>query len=275
MIDDRTRKSTRYLEFSDIHTEWASDYLNRDMDRFYNIAFEDILKRIRPKPADRILDAGCGYCYHTTRLARGGTQITAVDFSDAALAGARQTITMAGIGDQVSLQKADLTHLQFQDNFFDFVVSWGVIMHIPEMDRALSELARVLKPGGTLVLCENNMHSLDVVFREGAINAVKRLLGRKLPETVRTPRGLEVWKESDSGGLMVRKTDMTYLTTFLAEQGLSEVERVAGQFTEAYTNIPLRLLKRLVYEFNIFYFRHVRIPQLAMGNIIYFRKSTC
>ncbi len=274
MNNEQARKSARYLELADIHTQWESDYLNPDMDRFYNVAFEDILKRLQPKSSDRLLDAGCGYCYHTTRLARGGAQITAVDFSDAALAVAQQTITKAGISDQVSLQKADLTHLQFQDNFFDFVVSWGVIMHIPEMDRALSELARVLRPGGTLVLCENNMHSLDVMFREGAINAVKKLLGRKLPETLRTPRGLEVWKEGESGGLMVRKTDMTYLTKFLAEQKLNEVERVAGQFTEAYTNMPLRLLKRLVYGFNIFYFRHVRVPQLAIGNIIYFRKSS-
>jgi ubiquinone/menaquinone biosynthesis C-methylase UbiE len=55
-------------------------------------------------------------------------------------------------------------------------------MHIPEMESALSELSRVLKLGGILVLYENNMHSLDVVFREPAIRIVKRLLGRRLPE---------------------------------------------------------------------------------------------
>jgi ubiquinone/menaquinone biosynthesis C-methylase UbiE len=272
MDHEQARKSAQYLQRTEIHTQWESDYLNRDMNRFYDVVFEDMLKQLQPKHTDSLLDAGCGYCYHTVRLSRGGEQITAVDFSEAALAIAQRTIASAGIVDQVSLEKADLTQLRFPNNSFDFVVSWGVIMHVPEMEKALSELARVLKPGGTLVLYENNMHSLDVMIREKAIDLAKKLLGRELPDIKRTPRGLEVWKQGETGGLMVRKTDMNYLTNFLAEQGLGVIKRVAGQFTEAYTNMPTRPLKRLVYALNSLYFQYVRIPQPAIGNIIYFRK---
>lgn len=274
MVHERSDQSEEFLQRTEIHSQWESDYLNPDMDRFYDLAFGDILKRLNPSSSDKLLDAGCGYCYHTTRLARSGAQITAVDFSDAALAAARRTTVAVGIDKQVTLKRADLTSLPFEDGSFDFVVSWGVIMHIPEMEKALSELARVLKPGGTLVLCENNMHSLDVAVRERAINAVKKLLGRNPPEVRRTRRGTEVWMPSESGGLMVRKTDMGFLAKLLAEKGLHQVARTAGQFTEAYTNMPARMLKRLVYAWNIFYFKHVRLPQLAIGNIIFFRKAT-
>jgi ubiquinone/menaquinone biosynthesis C-methylase UbiE len=273
LTSDRSVETEKFLARTGIHTQWQSDYLNADMDRFYDLAFDDILRRIQPRPTDKILDAGCGYCYHTVRLARSGSSITSVDFSDAALASARQTIADAGIGDQVTLRQADLTKLPFADESFDFVVSWGVIMHIPDMEAALSELARVLKKDGILVLCENNMRSLDVEVRERAIRAVKKLIGRKLPEIKTTPRGTESWMETESGGLLVRKTNMDFLTRFLEVRGLNEIARTSGQFTEAYTNMPIRFLKRAIYKLNEFYFRFLKWPSPAMGNLIYFRKS--
>ena len=68
------------------------------------------------------------------------------------LTAARRRIVDADLDKQVVLQKADLTALPFPDCSFDFVISWGVVMHIPEMEKALLELVRVLKPEGTLVL---------------------------------------------------------------------------------------------------------------------------
>jgi len=272
LVREQSEDSEQFLQRPEIHTQWESDYLNRDMERFYDLAFGEIIQRLQPKPTDTLLDAGCGFGYHTVRLARSKAHITAVDFSDIALAAARKKIAEAGIDKQVTLQVADLTQLPFENASFDFVISWGVIMHIPEMEKALSELARVLKPGGTLVLCENNMRSLDVAVRERAIRAIKKLLGKNVPEVRRTARGMEFWTQTASGGLMVRKTDMGFLTKYLAERGLRQVARSAGQFTEAYTNMPFRALKRLVYALNIFYFKLGRLPQLAVGNIIYFRK---
>lgn len=267
-------QSKRMLQSQEIHSQWRSDYLNPDMDRFYDLAFADILKKLQAGAADRILDAGCGFGYHTVRLSRSNALITAVDFSDVALETARKTIGLAGIERQVHLQQADLTQLPFDDDAFNFVVSWGVIMHIPNMEAALGELARVLKPGGVLVLCENNMHSLDVVIRERAIRITKRVLGRPLPEFRQTLRGTETWMQSEDGGLMVRKTNMAYLIQYLTQRGLRNIGRVAGQFTEAYTNMPTQTLKRFVYALNTFYFRRIRFAGPAIGNILYFRKSS-
>jgi ubiquinone/menaquinone biosynthesis C-methylase UbiE len=273
LVGDKSIQSEKLLGQVGIHTQWQSDYLNPELDQFYDLAFADILKVVGAKPSQRILDAGCGYAYHTVRLARSGASITAVDFSSAALEAANRTLERAGLVDRVELKQADLTSLPFADSSFDFVVSWGVLMHIPKLEAALRELARVLKPGGILVLCENNAASLDVVVREPIIHFLKGLVGRQRSLIERTQRGIEAWTEAEEGGLMVRKTDMQFLERFLTKAGLHQIVRTAGQFTEAYTNFRPKWAKRVIYMINMAYYRHLKWPSLAMGNIVFFVKA--
>jgi 2-polyprenyl-3-methyl-5-hydroxy-6-metoxy-1,4-benzoquinol methylase len=268
-MSDVAKKSRDFLHGKAIHEQWQTDYLNPSMDRFYDLAFTDILKRINASPTSHILDAGCGYCYHTKRLARSGAKITAVDFSEAALSSARDNLGQSEQA-QIALQQADLTDLPFADSSFDSVVCWGVLMHIPEMEKALAHLTRVLKKGGILALNENNVGSLDVQLRERTIDGLKGVLGRKLPRKEFTARGTESWHD---GGLLVRKTDVTFLTTHMRSLGAPLIARTPSQFTEAYTTVPGKQLKEIIYRFNEFYFRNKMSAKLAMGNILYFKKS--
>ena len=59
--------------------------------------------------------------------------------------------------------------------------SWGVLMHVPNLEMALVELVRVLKPGGKLILGENNAASFDVTVPEPSMRFLKRLIGRSVP----------------------------------------------------------------------------------------------
>ena len=103
-VNNKSSQSKKFLSQTSIHVQWESEYLNADLDRFYDLAFADIVGVLEARASDKILDAGCGYCCHTVRLARSGASITAVDFSEAALAVGRQTITQAGIVSQVKLR---------------------------------------------------------------------------------------------------------------------------------------------------------------------------
>ena len=226
------------------------------------------------QPGASILDAGCGYGFHAMRMARRGLKVTGVDFSDAALAAARQNIEAAGLTSQIHVEKGDLLALPFRDAEFDFASSWGVLMHIPEVERVLGELARVLKPGGRLALMENDMASWHVRLWEPAVRTVKRALGRQVQERRRTERGIEEWFAEKDGGLLVRKIDVAWLTRACAERGLTLVGRFPSQFTELYTQMPTRALKRLVYRFNQAWFDRGGRAQGAMGNVFVFQKET-
>ncbi len=265
-------KSRVDLSEPEIHEQWESVYLNPDLDRLYDRIFERIVRILSPKPDQTLLDAGCGYCFHAVRLARSGVQVTALDLSDAALQRAAATIRRAGMEDRIRLERGDLLELPFSDGSFDYVHCWGVLMHVPRLEVALGELIRVLKPGGKLVVMENNAHSLHVQG-ERLARLAKRILRRPLNERTATPRGSEEWVGDGSSRLMLRIQDIDFLVRFCEEHGLRLVDRFAGQFTELYTQLPGRALKRVVHRFNEFWFASVGRPKLAVGNILVFERE--
>lgn len=111
---------------------------------------------IRPKAFDvrgrkRILDAGCGngrYSKFILRWADPDAVITAFDLSAKMLERAKKHLK----SDRIGHIQADLTRLPFNDSAFDTVVCGWVIEHLPDPRPGLRELARVLEPGGKLLL---------------------------------------------------------------------------------------------------------------------------
>lgn len=96
----------------------------------------------------RILDIGCGFGWcELNFLSRGVKEIIATELTSSDLATIRKNI----IHPRLKFAEADATHLPFPDKFFDTVVSWEVLEHIPQSSEKLmfSEVARVLKPGGS------------------------------------------------------------------------------------------------------------------------------
>lgn len=111
---------------------------------------------IRPRAFDvrgckRILDAGCGngrYTKFIIRHADPDALITGFDLSRHMLRRARRRLK----SDRVGHVAADLTRLPYPDAFFDAVICGWVLEHLPDPRPGLSQLARVLQPGGKLLL---------------------------------------------------------------------------------------------------------------------------
>ena len=116
------------------------------------IAFAAVAEK---KPA-RVLDVGCGLGDLTERFARElGADVKAIDTSQRMVELARAR----GIDAQV----ADAERLPFDDGEFDCVFAGWVLYHVPNLDQAIAECARVLRPGGRLVATtyfESNMSEL-------------------------------------------------------------------------------------------------------------------
>lgn len=99
------------------------------------------------RTGDRVLDIGCGQGEFTALLAAAGTAVLGIDVADAALDRARSRHP----GVDFRRVEAD-GRLSLDDNSFDLVWASEVIEHIPDTGRWLSEVRRVLVPGGRLLV---------------------------------------------------------------------------------------------------------------------------
>lgn len=107
-------------------------------------------------PGSHGLDAGCGIGLHLEPLLKSaspGGRVTGADLSPEMLQQARALIADKGLADSIYLRQADLNNLPFEPESFDWIWSLDCAGYMPG-DRAalMTELARVLKPGGRLAL---------------------------------------------------------------------------------------------------------------------------
>jgi 2-polyprenyl-3-methyl-5-hydroxy-6-metoxy-1,4-benzoquinol methylase len=118
----------------------SSDYFD---DASFFMQRDNSLRWLGKCTGKEILDAGCGVGAFSEPLAQDN-RVYGVDFSEKSLqfAAARGLITMTG----------DLTALDFEDGKFDVVLCIGVLQLIEQHNAVLQELARVTKPGGTMLV---------------------------------------------------------------------------------------------------------------------------
>lgn len=97
-----------------------------------------------------VLEIGIGQGTDMMQFAQAGAVCHGVDITDNHLKLTARNATLRGI--EVDLHEVDATRLPFADNSMDCVYSFGVLHHIPEIDRVVREIHRVLKPGGRVMI---------------------------------------------------------------------------------------------------------------------------
>ncbi len=97
-----------------------------------------------------VLEVGCGLGTDAINFVRRGARYTGVDLTEASIELARRRFEFEGL--TADLRVADAEALPFADDRFDLVYSHGVLHHTPDTQRAINEVYRVVKPGGTAMV---------------------------------------------------------------------------------------------------------------------------
>ena len=100
-------------------------------------------------PGDEVLECACGTGAISVAIAPTCARLVATDYSDGMLAQARKKLAKRS---NVIVEQADITALPYADDSFDVAVAGNVIHLLPDPEQALRELARVVRPGGTIIL---------------------------------------------------------------------------------------------------------------------------
>jgi len=146
----------------------SADYFGETRSYWWNDDFLDLMaKNWQLNQVGSVLDVGCGVGHWGFTLARilpQDAQVTGVDMEDAWVKEARNRAEAYGLSHRYFYQQGDVNHLPFPDNKFDMVTCQTVLIHVPDIEKALQEMLRVLKPSGIMVLIEpsNIMHSLSL-----------------------------------------------------------------------------------------------------------------
>jgi SAM-dependent methyltransferase len=163
LMANETQKLRAVGQHSRQAGEFAERYRRLDATPFQSCfaysrrRLEDWLERLLPKDGAgrRILDVGCGTGHHLTWLRDRGFDVAGVDGSAEMLAHARS----ANPG--VELHQADVEHLPFPDGSFDAVLCVEVLRYLSDPGPCLREAARVLRPGGVLLVTAAPLLSLN------------------------------------------------------------------------------------------------------------------
>lgn len=195
----------------------------------------------------RLLDAGCGVGTYTHVLQRAGAIALGVDVEEARVAKAK------GEPSSATFVVASVEQLPCRAGSFDLVFSHEVIEHLQDDQQALREAARVLRPGGHLVLYAPNrgfpFETHGIVwrgrYRFGNIPLVNWLpnpLRHRLAPHARAYRGRELARLVESAGLEVRHHTQVFPGFDRLESAHPRLGQCLRQLARLLERTPLRVL---------------------------------
>jgi ArsR family transcriptional regulator len=126
-----------------------------------------VLETVGNRPFDSLLDLGTGTGRMLELLAPLYSRAVGVDASPAMLAVARANLDRTGVA-HAQVRLGDIQHLPFGRNAFDVVTIHQVLHYLDEPERAIAEAARVLRPGGRLLVVDFAPHALEFLREEHA-----------------------------------------------------------------------------------------------------------
>jgi demethylmenaquinone methyltransferase/2-methoxy-6-polyprenyl-1,4-benzoquinol methylase len=152
--DDKSKKEEVAEMFNKISKryDFLNHFLSVGIDRIWRRKAVNMLKEIQPK---RILDLATGtgdFAIASLRLKPA--EIIGMDISEGMLEVGRQKMKKKGFDPIISMRLGDSENLPFEDNYFDALTVGFGVRNYENLEKGLSEMLRVVRPGGKLIILE-------------------------------------------------------------------------------------------------------------------------
>jgi SAM-dependent methyltransferase len=164
ILEERKKKE---IEYYDEHAKgWLKEHSDSsasgDFEGFrpevllsYNFCYRLIERYC---PGKKVLDYGCGNGVHSAFISRNSAEAVGIDLSEPSIEIARKKMQVDHAGHKTKFIKMDCEKLDFPDNSFDVIFDGGTFSSI-DLEKAMPELVRVLKPNGVLIGIETFGHN--------------------------------------------------------------------------------------------------------------------
>jgi len=158
----RWHKPTVEMGVSEGYAEWSKQY---DGEPNPLIVLEEalVLELMGDVAGLDVLDAACGTGRYALRLAEAGARVAGIDTTEEMLTHARRKAADRGL--TADLRLGDMRQLPFADESFDLVVSGLALCHVPDLCPVTAEFARVLRPGGRVIISDFHPFCLLIGWR--------------------------------------------------------------------------------------------------------------
>jgi 2-polyprenyl-3-methyl-5-hydroxy-6-metoxy-1,4-benzoquinol methylase len=177
------------------YADWRQSTLGKTTER---VEQDLVLSLAGSVSGKRVLDVGCGDGAYALSAAERGAQVVGVDTSRRMLDAARERAASKGL--EIDLREGDVQRLPIDDASFDIVLAVTVLCIVNDATEATREMARVLSPGGRLVIGELGRFSTWAAWRR-----LRGWLGARTWRRARFRSAGELARLATAAGLVVER----------------------------------------------------------------------
>ncbi|MFH1314431.1 MAG: class I SAM-dependent methyltransferase [Candidatus Eisenbacteria bacterium] len=197
--------------------EWYFEERERD---FAFVTQKGIVLSLFDKDGGNVLDIGCGPGVMVADLLNRGCTVRGIDTSEKMIDLARAKLEKTEGKTRAQFSVGDIENLQFPDADFDAVICMGVLEYLLSDRRAIKEMARVVKPGGTVIITQpSDVSAYELVGKcLGAVLSIRRkILGKTREEPADYTRTCCVPRQLDGRllGEGIKKVDSAHCNVVL------------------------------------------------------------
>jgi ubiquinone/menaquinone biosynthesis C-methylase UbiE len=193
-LDDVERVTDLYKGIGESYDR-IDDFLLCHVDKELDRILLDFIGSLEQKEQLKVLDIGCGSGFQTLLFARKGLHTVGIDLSKELIDEAIKKAKSEKIEDRVKFSIADATDLPFRDESFDVICCCGsVLSYIPDYKIAVSEMSRVLKQGGKIIIDVDHKWNFNSIHM-----LIDSLTGNHMGYDVPLPEAIKSFRDYRSG----------------------------------------------------------------------------